>query len=85
MESLEAPVTNPPRSGILSVCAEEGITVGVKTCDRSVDRIERIVIAALAVFRLVVDRGTVDLYLTGGKLRWKFVMSSMAFQRQNST
>ena len=55
-------------SGILSVCAEEGIAVGVKTCDRSVDRIERVVIAALAVFRLVVNCGTVNLYLTGGKI-----------------
>ena len=68
MESLEAPVTTTSGAEFSPYAPRKESRSVSKPVDRSVDRIERVVIAALAVFRLVVNCGTVNLYLTGGKI-----------------
>ena len=53
------------RIGKLIIEADERFTVGVKALDRNVHTVECVVIAALAVFGLVVDHRVLDFDLTG--------------------
>ena len=53
------------RIGKLIIEADERLTVGVKALDRNVHTVECVVIAALAVFGLVVDNRALDFDLTG--------------------
>ena len=71
--------------GIAAPGTQKGIPAGVKAVYRRVDGVQRVVVAALTVFGLVVDRTALYLDLAGEKLRWKLVESSTAFHKQNST
>ena len=53
----------PLRSIETVVQADETLAVGIEALDWSIDSIESIVVAALLVFRLMVDRGAFDLHL----------------------
>ena len=53
------------RIGKLIIEADERLTVGVKALDRNIHAVEGVVIAALAVFGLVVDDRVLDFDLTG--------------------
>ena len=53
------------RSSGASVNAEEAVTVRVIRVDRCVDRENGVMLAALAILCLVIDRGTVDLNFSG--------------------
>ena len=50
------------------VRAEEALAVGVEAVHRRVDRVHGKMVAALAVFRLVIDRAALDLDLAGGEV-----------------
>ena len=56
------------RVGIAAPGAQKGIPAGVKAVYRRVDGVQRVVVAALAVFGLVVDRAALHLDLTGGEV-----------------
>ena len=49
----------------LIVKTDERLPVGIETVNRGIHAVERIVIAALLIFRLVIYRRTVDLNLSG--------------------
>ena len=56
------------RIGKLIIEADERLTVGVEALDRNVHTVEGVVIAALAVFGLVVDHRVLDFDLTGREI-----------------
>ena len=58
-------ITDSVRERLLGVEPHERLTVGVVALNRLVDVIESIVVAALAVLRLVVDGRALNLDLTG--------------------
>ena len=56
------------RGVVSGVRAEERLAVGVEAVGPGVHGVERVVVAALAVFGLVVDRAAEDLHLAGGEV-----------------
>ena len=50
---------------LLRIETDEGLTVRVEAVDRTVDMIEGIMVSALTVFGLVIDRRAFNLHLTG--------------------
>ena len=58
-----AAVLDSLRIGALAVSADKGVPACVEAVDRSVDTEVRVVISALAVFGLVIDRRAIDLDL----------------------
>ena len=50
------------------VRAEEAFAIGVEAVDRRIDGVNGKVVAALTVFRLVIDRAAFDFDLAGGEI-----------------
>ena len=63
-----AAVFHDLRVGIAAPCAQKGIAAGVKAVNGRVDGEKGVVVAALAVFGLVVERAALDLDLAGRKV-----------------
>ena len=63
-----APLKHSSRVVKAVVRAQEAVAVGVKAVDRCVHGVDGVVIAALTVLGLVVDRAALDLHLAGGEV-----------------
>ena len=52
------------RIGKLVVKTNKGLAVGIEALNLSIDMIEGVVVATLAIFGLVINRRALDFYLT---------------------